>query len=345
MMPSHAARHVSFLPLCVLVCATACLSVQFLFTKKLTLYGVQMFQIIAVRGAVQTAGCIASFVYIRRPFRTCFGESRQETTWLCGCAIMSFSGTAFAFAALSFINLGEMQVLLSTNPVMAALCAWLVVGEQWHWNEFTSASTTILGVFFVVMPSLLSGHASSSGHWHSWTHYAGVLLTVSSSASAAAMFTCMRILGTRVKVHVLVVMLINGLAQLVLGLVSSVGFGFLTGDYPVWFSRDDLFLAVGVGCLSIASQGLTIWGMQREKSALGSVVFQGLGPVFAFILQIVFLPGEPIAASTLAGFAIILVGLVVAVYGKWQRERREQKILPTTEPSSSSGGKYQKLQG
>merc|ERR1719383_1564808 len=142
-----------------------------------------------------------------------------------------------------------MQVLLSTNPVMAALCAWLVVGEQWHWNEFTSASTTILGVFFVVMPSLLSGHASSSGHWHSWTHYAGVLLTVSSSASAAAMFTCMRILGTRVKVHVLVVMLINGLAQLVLGLVSSVGFGFLTGDYPVWFSRDDLFLAAGVGCV------------------------------------------------------------------------------------------------
>ena len=131
---------------------------------------------------------------------------------------MSFGGTAFAFAALSFINLGEMQVLQSTNPVMTALFAWLVVGEQWHWNEFTSASTTILGVFFVVMPSLLSGHASSSGHWHSWKHYAGVLCTLSSSTSGAASFTCMRILGTRVKVHVLVVTLMNGLAQLVLGL-------------------------------------------------------------------------------------------------------------------------------
>ena len=42
--------------------------------------------------------------------------------------------------------------------------------------------------------------------------------------------------------------------------------------------------------------------MQREKSALGSVVLVGLGPVFAFILQIVFLPGEPIAASHTGGF-------------------------------------------
>eukprot|EP00450_Noctiluca_scintillans_P001104 CAMPEP_0194497566 /NCGR_PEP_ID=MMETSP0253-20130528/14463_1 /TAXON_ID=2966 /ORGANISM="Noctiluca scintillans" /LENGTH=130 /DNA_ID=CAMNT_0039339075 /DNA_START=149 /DNA_END=537 /DNA_ORIENTATION=- len=130
---------------------------------------------------------------------------------------MSFCGTSFAFAALTFINLAEMQVLLTTNPVMTAFFAWLVIGEQWHWNEFTSASTTILGVFFVVMPSLLSGHAHLSGQWHSWRHYAGALCSLSSSASGAATFTCMRILGTSVKVHFLLVTLMNGLAQLVLG--------------------------------------------------------------------------------------------------------------------------------
>mmetsp|Transcript_58185 Transcript_58185/g.154951 ORF Transcript_58185/g.154951 Transcript_58185/m.154951 type:complete len:86 (-) Transcript_58185:318-575(-) len=84
--------------------------------------------------------------------------------------------------------------------------------------------------------------------------------------------------------------------------------------------------------------------MQREKSALSSVVVQGLGPVYAFVLQIVFLPTESVAPSTLVGFGMILVGLAVAVVGKWHRERHEQKVLPTTAPQASNLGEYQKLQ-
>ena len=343
-MTAHTVGHKSFLPLCVLVFATAILSVQFLLTKKLTLWGVQVFQIIAVRGAVQATGCLSGLVYLGRPLRTCFGESRQEAAWLSGSAFLGFSGTTCAFAALAFLNLGEMQVLQSITPVIAALFAWVVVGEQWRWNEFTSAGTTILGVLVVVMPEL-TGDADLSGRWSSWAHHAGVLLTVASCACAAAMYSCMRILGTRVKVHFLVVTLMSGVAQLVLGLVFCLGSCMVTGEYPVWFSRDDWLLAVAVGCLSISSQGCTIWGLQREKSALGSVVLQGLGPICAFILQIVFLPSEPIAASTLVGFAIIFTGLVVAVYGKWHREQRARKIFSTTDPGSSSSDTYHKMHG
>lgn len=344
-MTVNAAGQRSFLPLCLIALAAAILSVQFLLTKKLTLDNVPVFQIVACRGAVQALGCFTCFVYMRRPLRTCLGESGEQTLWLCVCGFLCFTGAAFAFAAVSLLNLAEMQVLLSSTPVITALCAWVLLGERWHWNEFTSAGTTILGVLVVAMPGLLVGDATFSGQWHSWRHVVGVLFTLSNSASSALNFSCVRILGTRVKAHFLVVTMVNGLAQFVFGILASFVMGFLTGKYPVWLSRDDWLFVLAVGFLSISSQGCTIWGMQREKSALGSVVLQGLGPVCAFLLQIVFLPSEPIVLSTLFGFAVIFVGLVVAVYGKWHRERQEQRVLPMSEPNSSSPCMYEKLQG
>uniref|UniRef100_A0A7S1AM05 EamA domain-containing protein n=1 Tax=Noctiluca scintillans TaxID=2966 RepID=A0A7S1AM05_NOCSC len=338
-MTTHSPEHTSFLPVCVIAVATCSLSVQFLLIKKLTLDNVPFFQVISLRGAVQAVACVPSFIYLRRPLRTVFGESFQETAWLGGLGLLSFGGVSSAFAALSLLDLAQMQVLQSTAPVMTALFAWVLVGERWHWNEFTSAGTTIMGVIFVAMPGLLSVHAASTGQGHSWRHDVGVLLTLTNSACTAGMYAFIRVLGTRMKVHFVGVTMFNGLVNSVLGFAASFLFGFFTEDYPLWLSFDDWCLALGVCFLSIFSQLCIIWGMQREKSALGSVVVQCLGPVFAFVLQIVFLPNEPIAGSTLAGFGIIFVGLVIAVYGKWYRERQEQKILPTTDKT------YHQLEG
>jgi len=334
----------SFMPLCMCALSAGSVSVQFLLTKKLTLHSVPIFQIVVLRGAVQVFGCLVSLVYTGRPLHSWLGETCQETSWLCGRALIGFCGISFAFAAISMLNLGEMQILETTTPIFAAAFAWLLLGERWYWNEFTGAGTTVLGVLFVALPGLWFGHATFSGHWHSWRHDVGVLVALTSSASAAGVFVFVRILGTRVKVHFLVVMLFHGVGQAVLGSIASFVLGFLTGDYPVWFSRQDWLFALGVGWLGFVGQCLMTWGLQREKSALSSVVIQGLGPVYALVLQIVFLPTESVAPSTLVGFGMILAGLAVAVVGKWHRERHEQKVLPTTAPQATSLGEYQQLQ-
>jgi len=320
----------SYLPLCTITVATCLMSVQFLFIKKLTIDHVPFFQVMSLRGAVQAVACVSILVvHLRQPLRKAFGESCQERAALFGLALVSFGGVSCAFASLALLNLAQMQVLQSTSPVMTALLAWMVIGERWHWNEFLSAGTTILGVIFVAMPGLLTAHAMSTGHQNSWRHDVGVLLVLCTSACTAGMFIFIRLLGTRLKVHFVAVTMFNGMVVSVLSFVASFVFGFFTGEYPFWLSLDDWCLALGVSFLSVVSQLCMIWGTQRVKSALGSVVGEGVGPVSSFILQIVFLPDEPIAITTLVGFSIIFVGLVVAVYGKWQREQQEQNILPT----------------
>jgi len=335
----------SYLPLCAIVVATCLMSVQFLLIKKLTIDHVPFFQVMSLRGAVQAVVCLPIvIVHLRRPLRTVFGESCQERAALFGLALVSFGGLSCAFASLALLNLAQMQVLQSTSPVMTALLAWMVVGERWHWNEFLSAGTTILGVIFVAMPGLLTAHAVSTGQGISWRHDVGVLLTLCTSGYTAIMYIFIKLLGTRLKVHFVAVTMFNGMVVSVLSFVASYVFGFFTGEYPFWLSLDDWCLAVVVSFLSVASQLCMIWGMQREKSALGSVVGQGVGPNSAFILQLFFLPNEPIADSTLAGFCILFLGLVVAVFGKWQRERQEQKNLPLTEPGVTVATAYQKMQ-
>merc|ERR1712136_421031 len=196
---------------CAIVVSTCLMSVQFLLIKKLTINHVPFFQVMSLRGAVQAVVCLPIVtVHLRRPLRTVFGESCQERAALFGLALVSFGGVSCAFASLALLNLAQMQVLQSTSPVMTAGLAWVIIGERWHWNEFLSASTTILGVIFVAMPGLVTADAVSTNHQNSWRHDVGVLLTLCTSACTAGMFIFIRLLGTRLKVHFVAVTMLMG---------------------------------------------------------------------------------------------------------------------------------------
>jgi len=225
---------------------------------------------------------------------------------------------AFSFLSISVLPLPDAAVLAQTAPFFAALYARIFLKEPWHMSEFLAALSGIAGVVFIARPaSLFEAHAvtttTSSGIVN---RSLGVVYGMISAAGAGGAYVTVRLLGTKVKVYWAVVMLYQALGQA----LYSIPVILVTGVVFASLKPHQIALALGTGFLGFWSQVAMTKGMQREKSAIASVVRQGLAPIFSFLWQALFLPGDPMEWTAAVGFTIVLIGLVVAVLGKARRD-------------------------
>ncbi|CAE8621746.1 unnamed protein product [Polarella glacialis] len=209
--------------------------------------------------------------------------------------------------------LAKLQVVSQTVPMFAAVYAWIFLGERWHLSEFFSALAAIAGVVFIVRPApfFLQEAASTAGG----DRALGVAFGLLSAVSSGGAYVIIRLLGTRVKVHWAIVLLYQALGQMFFGPLGML----IAQQRYVALDKLQVALCLLCGLLGFWSQAAMTWGMQREKSATASLARQGLAPVSALILQLVFLPGDAVLWTTFAGFGCIITGLAVAVVAKTRR--------------------------
>lgn len=270
---------------------------------------VPVFQIIVLRGGVQLVFVVISLLIMRRPVCTWFGESREQFILLCLRTAMGFGAVSFGFEKMRLLPLSEAAVLSAVSPVFTAVFAVCLLGERWHLSEFTSAVAAIVGVIFISMPGLFVGDVPVA-EGSERAHALGIASGLVSCAFVALATVIVRILGTRVKVHFMLLLLFQSLGQMSLGLLTLQ----LVGERWVSLSWWHWFLALSMGSIGFLSQCMGTWGAQREKSALVSVVRQGIAPLCCFFWQLIFIPSQPILWTTVVGFVIIMAGLAVALH-------------------------------
>jgi len=327
-MPAH--RH--WLPLAALTVDSVLYACQSLCAKKLSQAGIVPLEIVVLRGVFMILWCISGLPVEGRPMATWLGETFQEVRLLGLRALLGFCGISFGFAALSMLPLAEYQVLLQTMPIFSSLFALLFLGERWHCSEAMGAIAAALGVVLSAGPELLhlfsdagrrgdgSGSDLITGGGAQAALGAGAAYALMQVVCASGAGVVMRMLGTQLKVHWLLVMMYQGLGQVIFGAVNL----YLSGQAWIPLEQQDALWALGLGLFCCLAQSAMTWGLQRVKVAMASVVMACVSPAIAMLLQAAFLPAERLSLRTVAAFGIISAGLAIAVAGKSWREAADK---------------------
>lgn len=321
-----------WLPVFAIVLASVCFSVLALSIRELTFAGVPTFEIIVVRGAAQVVISLLILMWLGQPWHTWMGQNFTEVKWLTLRAVVGFGGAGFNFLGISYLPLAESQILGQLLPVYAPIIAWLILGEEWYAAEMASAMLGLCGVFLIARPAAVFGdQVPMSGQLpvDDSMRYRGVACCMIATFCAALSFVIVRLLGTRVKVHWACVMLYQAIGQVVLAALFLKA--FQVPVMPSMLTSRSVALALAAGLLGSLGQMFNTWGMQREKTATASLVQKGLSPFFGFFNQVMFLPGDPVYWTTIAGFCVTGVSLVVTSLGKWSRERKEVQLVKESE--------------
>lgn len=287
--------------------------------RSLTVQGIGTFQLLIFRGTCQALGCCVCLSAKGIGLSSWLGSTRLEHTALLVRAVVGYGGICFGFLCVSAMPLADSQILGQTAPIFSAAFARIFLKEEWHLSEFFSAIAAILGVGFISKPETLLD-ASAVSHL-------GVFYGLLSAFFAGGTYVIIRFLGTA-NVDWASVLLAQALGQVVLSPIALV----ISGQELRLFSRQQLAVALGIGCFGFASQVAMTKGMQKEKSATASLIRQSLCPVFAMLWQPLCFPEDQLSWTSFAGFGTIMLGLLVTVVAKAFRE-------PTTTKYTEVAGK------
>lgn len=330
---SGAPAYRRWLPLAALTIDSVFYACQALCAKKLSQAGIAPLEIIVLRGICMILWCVCGLAALGRPAAMWLGETCQEVRLLCFRALLGFCGIFFGFAAVSMLPLAEYQVLLQTVPIFSSFFALLFLGERWHCSEAVGALAAVIGVVISADPGLFllfggghygipaDGSSLLAGGEAQAALRVGAACALMQVVCASGAGVVVRLLGTQVKVHWLLVMLYQGLGQVVLGSVSL----HASGQAWIPLQRQEALWALALGLFCCVAQSAMTWGLQREKAATASVVMACITPATAMLLQAAFLPAERLSLRIVAAFCIISAGLAIAVAGKVWREATEDK--------------------
>ncbi|GMI30901.1 hypothetical protein TeGR_g2934 [Tetraparma gracilis] len=271
-------------------------------------------QVVFFRGLLQ---CLVSLLLVRRELAkpltlpSLFGADRSTAAILFLRASLGYVGIAGVFYALRFIPMGDSTTLLMMSTVWSALLARLFLGEPLSAHALVAIPAAFAGLLLIVQPSFVFGGAAALDP-------RGVFAALLGSFGAAGAYVCVRMLGTTNKMYWAAVTFNQGLGQAVYSVPMLFAFG---QSFVMSFEIVGFCLAIAsVGCLSQAC--MTI-GMQREKSALASVM--RMSDILAsFVFQIT-LTDEKANAITLGGAALIVVGVLIVLRGKQVEGRAADK--------------------
>ena len=235
-------------------------------------------EIVLVRALVTLA---LSFALVRRAGLSPWGTQRGK---LLVRGVLGFSGLAFFYLSLVRLPLAEATTLQNTVPVLTALLAWWLLGEQVGLAASFAIACGIGGVLLVARPS-------GGGD------LVGVGCALAAAASSSFAYVTVRQLSKTE--HPLVIVFYFPLVA------TPLAIPWAAAD-SVWPTAHGWLLLAGIGCATQVGQVFLTKGLAVEKA--GRATSMGyLQICFAIVWQMLVFGDAP-SVWTLAGATLIIAG-------------------------------------
>uniref|UniRef100_A0A0G4HRH2 EamA domain-containing protein n=1 Tax=Chromera velia CCMP2878 TaxID=1169474 RepID=A0A0G4HRH2_9ALVE len=256
-----------------------------------------------------------------------FGPKKyRKLLWIRG-TLSGFAMNGFFFM-LTQLPMGDSSAIFFTSPLLTAAFARLWLGETWHWLNWVSGVTSVIGVLIIARPNFLKAVLDPIGLPPSPTdesdhlivpRWVAVLVGVMGALSSAIGLTILRkIRNVSFASNVFALSVMSGL--MALGLLLGLDFfrpsvRDLAKVPPLagWGG------CVLVGVVGFCSQTLVTFGLKLEKA--GPAVFAlCLDVLFAFILQALVLK-TAVGPGSLVGGGLIVLAVVLLFAAKMRTVR------------------------
>jgi drug/metabolite transporter (DMT)-like permease len=234
---------------------------------------------IVLARAIITLGL--SFWLVRRAGLSPWGTQRGK---LIVRGMLGFSGLAFYYLSLARLPLAEATTLQNTVPVLTALLAWWLLGEQVGWSAAFALACGLGGVALVARPAG-TGDA------------AGIACALAAAASSSFAYVTVRQLSRTE--HPLVIVLYFPLVA------TPLAIPWAAADC-VWPTAHGWLLLAGIGVATQVGQVFLTKGLAVERAGRATSIGY-LQICFAIVWQLLVFGNAP-SVWTLAGASLIIAG-------------------------------------
>ena len=211
-----------------------------------------------------------------------------------GATTLGFFGM---FHASEFVSPGIATVISNTQPILASLLAFFILGEYLNTRGKLGLLLGFLGVILIALPGLLSNSGS--------TYLAGISYILLSASGITISNVLIRYIATEIDA-------LTAMGwQLILGSILLALIAIVTEDpATVQWSPEFLFSLLG---LSLPGTALAYWlwcHVLRITELDRANVFSFLVPIFGLLLGMAFY-GETYGFLVLEGIGLILLGIIL----------------------------------
>jgi len=235
-------------------------------------------EIVLVRAVITLA---LSFALVRRAGLSPWGTQRRK---LLTRGVLGFAGLAFYYLSLARLPLAEATTLQNTVPVLTALLAWWLLGEQVGRAAAFALACGVGGVLLVARPS-------GGGD------LVGVACALASAVTASLAYVTVRQLSNTE--HPLVIVFYFPLVA------APLAIPWAAADW-VWPGARGWLLLAGVGVATQIGQVFLTKALAIERAGRATSVGY-LQICFAIVWQLVVFGDAP-SVWTLAGATLIIAG-------------------------------------
>mmetsp|Transcript_1161 Transcript_1161/g.1231 ORF Transcript_1161/g.1231 Transcript_1161/m.1231 type:complete len:335 (+) Transcript_1161:94-1098(+) len=277
--------------------------IQFFMIKILATQGIQVFQIVAIRGAILVFWNTIIIKALKLPIN--LERSLLPKLFLRG--FFGFLGYITYVEANILLKLSEAQSLLLMTPFISAILGRLFLSEHLQRLQITAILLSFVGVITILRPSFLFGNMSQQEQSESAPLYAYCFPLLSAFFGSCAFFQ-IRSLGSRV--HFVFPVYSLGIFIVVLApmLQYVVGGGWKSMSWGQWG------IICVAGTLGWLAQILLSRSLQIEKLAISvSMVF--LQVPLSMIADSLYFSFH-VFGFEIAGALIVFGGLVLLTYSK-----------------------------
>eukprot|EP01031_Cornospumella_fuschlensis_P037483 gene37483-45519_t len=237
-----------------------------------------------------------------------FGDTWNVRFTLLLRSVLGYIGLHGALMAVEYMSVGDSTTLVMLSPIIAAIGAYILLGEPWRLPEFIAAFCGLLGGIFISRPSFIFGAQDSEQENSSRTFALGVTLSLIAALAAGFAYVFVRMLGTTFKMHWANICLAQSLVQVLFSIPSMYIFGQM---YLFGLPFDVYCMLMAAGTVGSVSQVLLTIGLQREKSASATAMLTS-EVVFGYMLQVVF-THDAVSWLSIVGATLVSIGILVVL--------------------------------
>lgn len=248
------------------------------------------------RYAIGAACLLPVMAHLRMPMRF----SRRDAIPIAIFGILQF-GVLIVLVnyGLSYVTTARAALLFASFPLLTMLLAALLGRESMTWPKTVGVLLTMLGVGLALGEKVFD--ASSADHW---IGEAAVLLAAFCGALCSVLFK--PYLQRYPTLSIGAYSMLASVAFLIVLAIFEGAFTTWSGYSPGgWLAVAFIGLSSGIGYYG------WLWAL-RHAPPTQVTVFLGLSPITAAVVGAVFL-SEPLTAPLLAGMAVLLAGLWLAL--------------------------------
>ncbi len=226
-----------------------------------------------------------------------WGQKVIDRHWLEVGALYGLSNIFFTWAVFS-TSTANLVFILALNPLLAALIAWVLIGEKPGLATWLAIAATIVGVGLIVAEGL--GRGTTGGDLAAFGAAASIALLLVRSRKTGADLSLSPGFG--------------GVIALMVGLPLALAYSPMP-QAPQWLLANGLVVVpIAAFCLALAPRYIP-----APQAAMFYLLETVLAPVWVFLIF-----GETVTKMTLTGGAIVLVAIVL--HSLWElRENNPAK--------------------